>query len=709
MSSTAEAPSDPAPASAQSLEGVLGGLEGSAETTPQDAPQDQDVAAAGVTAGSDKPPSDVAPKTQSQTTSQQGPDTSGNTANDADDSAKSGTEVETGGTQSPTGTTVDVSQFEGNFTQSTSRSSGAGTSVQITSPSFSDSRFTGSTSSGNFDLSLPATPGTFTVSSTSPFDTVSGTGFLSDNKDFVFYELTEATDSTKRELAFAGTPVTSVPSSGATFYAVQNDFLLGSNVPFVRSTAGGDITLAEAESKGDTAIVWGTGSSAATAISGTAQRVWGHRTIVINGQGSSQQSVLMIMGGEIKLDSQNSNAPYMTGGALATSRLDTSKQAYRIESEVTTLDASATNTGKAQFFGSGNPDYFALISANRTSSTSATTDNAEEEFGATTSTYKGQTVVLKVDDESLNSRTSKTRYGYTGGALQEITASGVLSSTTLFRNETSDPKDVVVKTSAETNKVNADIDVTDAFGSAFSSLKVDFGDKDTAFGDGTSTTGESVFIDDKRFAASDRDGTNTTFSGGTVLSDDLALVTASSDSDFAVNFLPSGVTLCACDFLTWGFWSGDIDLSSGVHEIIHLANWVAGEIPTLSAVSALSGSAAYSGHAIGTVKDGSSVFQAVGNWDYTFNFDSPASSTGTISSFDSGSYTIGGATLSSGDSSRNKFSGNLTGASGTASGRSGSFVGSIMQNGSTVNAGMGGHFQVSGTNYQASGIFAAAK
>ncbi|GEM_PF-2578030 len=155
---------------------------------------------------------------------------------------------------------------------------------------------------------------------------------------------------------------------------------------------------------------------------------------------------------------------------------------------------------------------------------------------------------------------------------------------------------------------------------------------------------------------------------------------------------------------------------------MHLASWVAGEIPDLSAITALSGSATYNGHVSATVKEISgsttNIFTELANWSYTFNFDSPSSSSGTISAFDGGSYTIDGATLSSTDDpdtssvteTRNTFSGSLTGASGDAVGRSGYFLGSFMQNGSSnPNAGMGGHLKVSGTNYPASGVFVAQK
>ncbi len=111
-------------------------------------------------------------------------------------------------------------------------------------------------------------------------------------------------------------------------------------------------------------------------------------------------------------------------------------------------------------------------------------------------------------------------------------------------------------------------------------------------------------------------------------------------------------------------------------------------------------------NSIGTVIAGTTpnVYQAVGEWSYTMNFSSPSSSTGHLDSFDGSDYTLGGATLAANSTSINTFSGSITGTS-----HSGSFLGSFMKSSSDDAAEMGGHFQLSGTDYKASGIFAAKK
>ncbi|MDP7164342.1 MAG: hypothetical protein QGF97_03590, partial [Alphaproteobacteria bacterium] len=111
-------------------------------------------------------------------------------------------------------------------------------------------------------------------------------------------------------------------------------------------------------------------------------------------------------------------------------------------------------------------------------------------------------------------------------------------------------------------------------------------------------------------------------------------------------------------------------------------------------------------NSIGTVIAGTTpnVYQAVGEWSYTMNFSSPSSSTGHLDSFDGSDYTLGGATLAANSTSLNTFSGSITGTS-----HSGSFLGSFMKSSSDDAAEMGGHFQLSGTDYKASGIFAAKK
>ena len=136
---------------------------------------------------------------------------------------------------------------------------------------------------------------------------------------------------------------------------------------------------------------------------------------------------------------------------------------------------------------------------------------------------------------------------------------------------------------------------------------------------------------------------NRPLSPGQTVSDTELYMLRVNASDISSTVLESGETLCECSFLTWGYWGGEIGIA-GNDDVIHLASWVAGEIPNLSAITALSGSATYSGHVSATVKEISGSYHqhlhgTRKHWDYTFNFDSPSSSTGSISVFDNGSYT----------------------------------------------------------------------
>ena len=706
-------PSAPVPATQAQLSDAVNALEGESEPAGEesegaDVPRDSDVAASGLgEAGSEIAPTDIAPGGAEPTVTIEVGGVDDDVADASQDQGAGGGGISAG---------VDVSLFEGRFIRSLTRSDGAEPSGNIVeNPALSNGRFTGSTFTGAFDLSLPGTTGSFAVSSFSPFDNVTGTGFLTSDSKFVFYELTESTDSTKRNLAYAGVPVTTVPTSGVYFFSVQDDFLLDSTVPFLRNVAGGSLIPGEAESKADAAIVWGTGATASTAIAGSAQRAFGHRTIVISGQGTSQQSAAGFVSGAVLLDSANSNAPFIDAFFYGSARLNTAQQSFVSDGDVGTLDASVAGDGTAHFFGPGTPDNFVLLSLNNTTSTNFAGTELEQDFGATTVFYTPFSPVLRNISETLDTRTTQTLRGYTGGAIQTISSTGSLLATALFLNATGSPADVIVKTSAETNKVQADIDVTqaftatslDAFGLTPDVLNNDFGDLDIgAFGDASNTTGDSIFIDDESFGGGLDQAASFTGSNPAIESEG-AFVTVGDASEFSNGFLPSGVTVCQCTFLTWGFWSADIGRSSGVDEQVHLANWVAGDIPDASSLP-VSGIATFAGQAIGTKLDASNnVFQAIGNFAMSYDFASPTSSTGTITQFDSDTFNL--AVSNASTTGTLHFSGDITGT-GVTAGASSSFVGSFVQGGGDVTAEMEGHFRVlKDAGDKISGIYAADK
>jgi len=703
-------PSVPAPASVEVLSASLSALEeggrgddDDVDTGGADVPSDADVAASGVDeGGSSEAPGEVA---SIGTTAQAGGETTVDTTEIEESSDKTGASQDTASTSVTDSTTLTISDtFKGRLKHATTTINGtddstASNNVTFSDGSITDGVLTATATGGTF--SINAQTGSFTATSTSqPFgsSTLTGTGFITSDNTFGFYELTDQGDNHK-VFGFGGDPVTGVPTSGSTFYSLQEDFVMGSSIPFMRLSDIGSLTPTESEGTVDTAIMWDTSASS------TAVRAFGHRTVVISGQGSSQVSAMSVAAGEVLLDSNS--LPFIDAAVTATSRLTTTGTIIVVDGEISSSDDAAGN----DFFGGGtSPNYFVLEGNEVNTSDVITTNGIQSEVSGTATTIQPNAVALSGSD-SVGTRTSRTMNGYSGGMLQAVSSGGTLTSSTLFQNETSDPDDIVVKTSATTNKIQADINVKDGFGSNFTSFKNQFGDHDTAFGDGSATHGDSIFVDDESFGAIDSESDESTISNGTVSSDgtSLAMFTVRSASEFDSSFVPSGVTICACEFASWGFWSAEISMSDNTHQATHLATWVAGEVASFSEVSAITGSATYTGHAMANVLSGSDAYLAVGGWSYTVNFDTPSSSSGTLSNFDSGTYTIGGATLSSGTSSLNKVSGSLTGSAGTGTGRSGSFLGSFMKKSSDNVAGVGGHFSISGTDYKASGTFVGEK
>ncbi len=688
-------PTEPAPASDADLDQSLSALEeGGRDEEEGDgtAVSDNDVAESGIAEeGSSNAPSDLGPSTGTPLAAvETGVDTT-----EVEDTAETDTASQTTASESSGSGLTISSTIVGRLKHATTPANGTDDTTSTNNLTFSNGSvsggiFSASTSQGEFKANIET--GSFTAESTAqPFGSsaLTGTGFVTSDEKFGFYELTDSGDGHK-VVGWGGVPVTGAPTSGTTFYALQDDFVLDSKFPFLRNADGGSLTPAEAEGTSDTAIVWDTSGSS------TAVRAFGHRTLLISGTGSSQKSVMSLAVGKVTL---SSNLPILDGVQLATSRLSTSGTMRMTDGDIQSSEAGSTDV---DFFGGGtDANYFVL------ESDTADSDGVEALVSGTSTAIFPNAIALKVDD-TVGTRTSDTYNGYSGGAFQVVNSSGSVTSSVVFQNETSDPNDITIKTSATTNKIAADINVKDANTSSFTFLRMDFGDDDTALGDSSATSGDSVFIDDNNFGAADHDTTPVSISTGTASDVAAGMISVSKSSEFDSGFIPSGVSVCSCAHLSWGFWSGDFAVSSNRNQI-HMATWVAGDIPALSAITALSGSASYTGHAIGSVINSSDVYLAIGSWNYTVNFDTPSSSSGTLTNFDSGGYTMGGLTLASASNSLHTFSGSITGSSGTGSGRSGSLLGSFMESSSEANANMGGHFSISGTNYKASGVFAATK
>ncbi|RKE85766.1 FecR domain-containing protein [Rhizobium sp. AG855] len=120
----------------------------------------------------------------------------------------------------------------------------------------------------------------------------------------------------------------------------------------------------------------------------------------------------------------------------------------------------------------------------------------------------------------------------------------------------------------------------------------------------------------------------------TYLSDTLMAATSSKDGTYMVssaavpakifNGNTSAQICTSCEFMTWGWWGrnlyGEVDYK------VHLGNWIIGERPANTAVPT-TGSATYTGNAVGTVLNNGAQYIATGNLAATMNF---GARTGTV-------------------------------------------------------------------------------
>ncbi len=196
--------------------------------------------------------------------------------------------------------------------------------------------------------------------------------------------------------------------------------------------------------------------------------------------------------------------------------------------------------------------------------------------------------------------------------------------------------------------------------------------------------------------------------GPAVTGTDLYMVT--SEALEPNNFAPAGVTTCACQFLEWGFWGGEIRFANGDRERIHLANWIAGDTiasaADLGVLAIQNATATYNGHLIGTVLNDGAVYQAIGgfgmNFDFAAPFD-PAKTNITVNNFDGVAYNANVVGLTNGIYFAD-------GQDASTLNRTIFFEGAFFGGGGDPVAETGGNFDIDGgATYTASGIFAGAK
>ena len=673
-------------------DGAGGDDSGGTDVAANDVPTDEDMASSDISAlGSDSEPEALAPETDStfevalaDTATSESIEEIADDTNITESTTTDTTTTDPEPDPEPAGFALSA-KFSGRIKHGSSAAAGsddATTSLNLgfSGATVSDGVFDTAAGTGRFTIDIDSTDGTAT-STSNPFgtSTLSGTRVLRADQEFVTYELTDQTDS-HRVLAFAGVPTTAYPTTGATFYELSGDFIMGSLFPFIPDASVGAATRGTSET--NAAIMWDDSQST------TAQQAFG--AVVMGKSGTNLESVVSIFIGEVKT---SAGGEYLAGKVRGSTRVGGSNVLHTLSGAFDT----ARDANDASFFGGDQPDHFVLQATSGTTVTDVTSVG--------TVTFRPN-AVADVASDTLGTRTTRTASTSTGmngfaAGLVEKDVSGSLTTDFLVNNS-SGPGDISIETSAETNKVKAEFSLRSVNGAVAYVYR--FGDDDFgAFGDGSSTSGNSAFIDDEHFGAVDRAMISSWVGGTVAVGESLYMLSAEASGGS-----PSAGE-CDCQYLVWGYWGGQLNTANSV-ERVHLAFWVAGQMSDYTTITGVTGTATYAGHIAGTVNNGGSIYHAVGALSMTVDFSNPAASTTSITSFDGGGFSGTGLTFSAGGSGLAVFnnSANLTG-SGDQAGRTASITGGFVSGGGDAAAELAGNFTVTGTGYEAAGIIAAAK
>ncbi|WP_296343963.1 FecR domain-containing protein [Reyranella sp.] len=549
------------------------------------------------------------------------------------------------------------------------------------------------------------------------FGTLAGIGLVSPRSEFFAYLLF---DSSNRPLGIvAGTPTTfaQFPKTGFAEHILLNLSSLGT-VPFVNGAIGLNADLAgnAMVSTLKSAFSPNAGLGVGDPVPNAQRAVALQATVSVAGQGANQKSYMGVFIGQYFRDTETSSVA-LAGRYSGTYRLAANQPIGRLTSAASTFSTGTSNS----IYGT---DSSAMV-LTPDGLTTTYTDNGSTITGATTvrtpqasfdqpynnlngSSYYSINGALRVDSPDYptqpGTRTDRTMNGFVGGLVEGRDSAGNITTRQLGSTATG-PGKVIIKTDPAANRASATFNVNNWDTGTSASFRLG--------GTSGAAYATSAFIDDKNWATADRPAdvlTSTTSvtkgsstSGGMDVQSRTVAV-SSGTASLASFFAASGVTPCSCDFLSWGVWGGDIRYNAnsvynpGGRDRLNFASFVAGTL-TPQVQLPNTGSATYSGHAFGNVRNGAQSYVAAGTYTNAWNFGSQTGSV-TIGNFDGATYN-GTTALTAGTV---QFTGAISGA-----GRTGSVGGAFFASPTDPAKGQAGSFGVSGPGYKAGGTFAGQR
>ncbi|HYD06296.1 MAG TPA: FecR domain-containing protein, partial [Reyranella sp.] len=640
----------------------------------------------------------------------------------------SGTAANT--TTTVTTTVTDTTTVGGAVTNQTSTSTSTSTTgpttATISAPSFGSGGSSSQASEGGSggSIAVPWRPGEifqFTVESS--LGPANGLGLVTANQNFFAYTfvVTSGAYSGQRFGLFGGEPTTvqNFPKVGVGAQTLTNLVQPG-GLPFAPEQVNNDSALVQAAKVSPLYSVFTENlSGQGTAVPGGMQV-----SLSIAGSGSSQKSYMGVFITNYGTDSAT-NTLYSAGTSMDSYRLGGNQRIGRGVANQATADTGPGNgtaiygeTGQYQVYvpdkittrrmRHGDGDAAATESGGRRTRRTHQAALDQAQANATPTPYYPVTMATPVAEPNTlppdlgQKRTTQTMNGYVGGLIES--RNGNTFSTRLPNVLFARPTDVTITTDAAKNQAKGTIVIRGADGSLFSpntKLTLELGGKTTRNGP------TSAFIDDSRYAmvstnersrssSVEVNGSNKSITNNTML--------ASYNS--APVTLPGGVTPCTCEYLSWGFWGSNINYTgsyrNGQTDNIHMGTYVVGQV-TNALQMPQTGTATYSGHMIGNVRNGSNNYVGTGTFNLPWSY---AARAGTFNAnFDGTSYN--GLVAAKPGSGGVDFAGAFAGPGFKVGALSGSFFNSP----GMAAAYVGGAFGITNLSgsYQASGIFAGQR
>jgi hypothetical protein len=277
-------------------------------------------------------------------------------------------------------------------------------------------------------------------------------------------------------------------------------------------------------------------------------------------------------------------------------------------------------------------------------------------------------------------RTTQTMTGYAAGLVEQRTGNTfrtVAPAINIFNPSTN----ISISTNAQTNQAMATI-VMRGYDGTLGNATLQLGGQSGANGPA------SAFIDNSRYAMitqTNDASRQSTIGRSTPLNNNTMLASYQT----APVALPGGVQPCSCEYLSWGFWSSNMNLGNNQTANVNLGTYVVGQV---TGNMPLTGSATYNGTMVGNVQNGNNAYVGTGTYAMDWSFRNRNGTFGAT--FDGTNY--GGLVGSTGGANFSGVFGNLGSLRGGT--LAGSFFGPQAQN-------QGGQFAIGGPAYQASGIF----